>query len=175
MVIYSNDCTPHSSVPIWNTPSRFGHHTHKSKSINWNEYKWGRPKWSTGWDRWTTKPGWRNLAFQLCCTDEIAEIWLRYINTSTYMTLRRSPINISKCKIVRVGHMIKSWYGRDQKTEQEDCNPTPIYFRTLQNWNDLPRSAVHAKTINKFKNELDDAWMEKPFKFNHEITTQSGS
>ena len=50
-----------------------------------------------------------------------------------------------------------------------------FYFRTLQNWNDLPRSVVHANTINDFKSELDDAWMEKPFKFNHEKTTQSGS
>ena len=50
-----------------------------------------------------------------------------------------------------------------------------FYFRTLQNWNDLPRSAAHAKTINEFKNELDDAWREKQFKFNHETTTQSGS
>ena len=50
-----------------------------------------------------------------------------------------------------------------------------FYFRSLQNLNDLARSAAHAKTINEFKNELDDAWMEKPFKFNHEITTQSGS
>ena len=50
-----------------------------------------------------------------------------------------------------------------------------FYFRTLQNWNDLPRSAAHAKSINEFKNELDDAWMEKPFKRDHKTTTQSGS
>ena len=50
-----------------------------------------------------------------------------------------------------------------------------FYFRTLQNWNDLPRSAAHANTINVFKNELDEAWKEKSFKYNHTTTIQSDS
>ena len=92
------------------------------------------------------------------------------------MTLRQSPINISKCKIARcaLAHD-KKLVWKKPKDGTRGLQSNSFYFRTLQNWNDLPRSAAHAKTINEFKNELDDAWMEKPFKFNHETTTQSGS
>ena len=54
-----------------------------------------------------------------------------------------------------------------------------FYFRTLKNWDGLTRTAVNAKSINDFKSELDDAWSEKPFKYdyaaNNTTTTQNGS
>ena len=36
-----------------------------------------------------------------------------------------------------------------------------FYFRTNRRWNELPPSVANAKTIDEFKNELDDAWREK--------------
>ena len=36
-----------------------------------------------------------------------------------------------------------------------------FYFRTNRRWNELPPNVANAKTINEFKNELDDAWKEK--------------
>ena len=36
-----------------------------------------------------------------------------------------------------------------------------FYFRTNRRWNELPPNVANAKTINEFKNELDDAWREK--------------
>ena len=42
-----------------------------------------------------------------------------------------------------------------------------FYFRTIPMWNDLPRSAVDANSVNSFKNQLDDAWSEKPWKYEY--------
>ena len=48
-----------------------------------------------------------------------------------------------------------------------------FYFRTIPMWNDLPSTAVNATTVNSFKNNLDDAWSEKPWKYSY--NNQSGS
>ena len=40
-----------------------------------------------------------------------------------------------------------------------------FYYRTIKNWNELPRNVVNATTINSFKKQLDDAWEDKPFKY----------
>ena len=49
----------------------------------------------------------------------------------------------------------------------------PFYFRTIPILNDLQCTAVNAKTVNNFKNNLDDAWSEKWWKYNY--NNQSGS
>lgn len=41
-----------------------------------------------------------------------------------------------------------------------------FYFRVSDKWNNLPKNVVNAKTINEFKNRLDDAWKNKPTKYN---------
>lgn len=40
-----------------------------------------------------------------------------------------------------------------------------FYYRVAKPWNSLPQSVVNANTINGFKNALDDAWADKPFKY----------
>ena len=42
-----------------------------------------------------------------------------------------------------------------------------FYFRSIPMWNDLPRSAVDANSVNSFKSQLDDAWSEKPWKYEY--------
>ena len=45
-----------------------------------------------------------------------------------------------------------------------------FYYRTLKRWNDLPNTTVSAKTTKDFKIELDDAWRDKPFKYEYAAT-----
>ena len=40
-----------------------------------------------------------------------------------------------------------------------------IYFRTIKTWNEIPKEIVHAKSIDSFKNKLDEAWKDLPMKF----------
>ena len=40
-----------------------------------------------------------------------------------------------------------------------------FYFRTIKTWNELPKEIVHAKSINSFKNKLDEAGKDLPIKF----------
>ena len=40
-----------------------------------------------------------------------------------------------------------------------------FYFRTIKTWNELPKKMVHAKSIDSFKNELDEAWKDLPITF----------
>ena len=35
-----------------------------------------------------------------------------------------------------------------------------FYFRTIKTWNELPKEIVHAKSIDSFKNKLDDEWKD---------------
>ena len=52
-----------------------------------------------------------------------------------------------------------------------------FYFRTIPLWNDLPGSVVGATSVNSFKNKLDEAWKDKPWKHNHQMIVEwmSGS
>ena len=40
-----------------------------------------------------------------------------------------------------------------------------IYFRTIKTWHEFPKEIVHAKSIDSFKNKLDEAWKDLPIKF----------
>ena len=40
-----------------------------------------------------------------------------------------------------------------------------FFFRTIKTWNELPKEIVHAKSIDSFKNKLDEAWKDLPIKF----------
>ena len=40
-----------------------------------------------------------------------------------------------------------------------------FYYRTTKVWNDLPSKVVDSPTINIFKERLDDAWKNLPFKY----------
>ena len=42
-----------------------------------------------------------------------------------------------------------------------------LYYRNAKIWNNLPKGVVDAKTINNFKQKLDEAWKDNPTKFNH--------
>ena len=48
-----------------------------------------------------------------------------------------------------------------------------FYQRTIKTWNDLPRDVAGAKTINEFKNKLDEFWQYHPIKFNHQSSSDS--
>ena len=48
-----------------------------------------------------------------------------------------------------------------------------FYFRTIKMWNDLPAKTVDATTMNSFKNRLDDAWKNEPFKYDPKPTSSS--
>ena len=50
-----------------------------------------------------------------------------------------------------------------------------FYFRTLKNWNDLPRKAVNAKDINDLKITIDDAWSQVPFKYDYKANNTTSS
>ena len=39
-------------------------------------------------------------------------------------------------------------------------------FRVINNWNSLPEEVANANTLNSFKNGLNNAWKNKPSKFN---------
>ena len=53
------------------------------------------------------------------------------------------------------------------------CNS--FYHRIVTSWNDLPTNTVKATSIDGFKNALDDAWMEEPFKFDFKARTTAES
>ena len=46
-----------------------------------------------------------------------------------------------------------------------------LYSRITRNWNDLPSKVVKAKTIDAFKNSLDDHYRNHPIKYNHRAMT----
>ena len=35
-----------------------------------------------------------------------------------------------------------------------------FYFRTIKTWNESPKDIVHGKSIDSFKNKLDEAWKD---------------
>ena len=42
-----------------------------------------------------------------------------------------------------------------------------FYFRTSKLWNDLPSTVVNAKTIDTFKNRLDNLWKDEPIMYDY--------
>ena len=40
-----------------------------------------------------------------------------------------------------------------------------FYFGTIKTWNMVPKEIVHTKSIDSFKNKLDEAWKDYPIKF----------
>ena len=40
-----------------------------------------------------------------------------------------------------------------------------LYFQTIKTWNELPKKIAHAKSIDSFKNKLDEAWKDLPITF----------
>ena len=45
------------------------------------------------------------------------------------------------------------------------CQATSFYYRVPRLWNKLPSSVVNAKTVNTFKNNLDEHWKNCDFRF----------
>ena len=37
---------------------------------------------------------------------------------------------------------------------------TFFYFQTIKTWNEFPKDIVHGKSIDSFKNKLDEAWKD---------------
>ena len=48
-----------------------------------------------------------------------------------------------------------------------------FYHRVVKDWNELPCSIVEAKSINAFKNALDNHLKDHPLKYNHRIVTEA--
>ena len=48
-----------------------------------------------------------------------------------------------------------------------------FYYRTANTWNKLPKKVVEAGNINSFKNELDSAWKDVPWRFDQTATSDS--
>lgn len=44
-----------------------------------------------------------------------------------------------------------------------------FYYRTPKIWNNLPKTVVNAKSINAFKNKLDDFWKDEPIMYDHTV------
>ncbi len=42
-----------------------------------------------------------------------------------------------------------------------------FYHRSVKTWNNLPKAVVSSKTINDFKNNLDEYWNDDPIKFDY--------
>ena len=60
-------------------------------------------------------------------------------------------------------HLI--WNRAKDGTRGKQTNS--FYFRTIPEWNVLPDDAVNSTTLNAFKNQLDDAWKDKPWKYEY--------
>ena len=50
-----------------------------------------------------------------------------------------------------------------------------FYFRYTRMWNTLPNNVVAAKSLNSFKNALDNHWKEEPSMYDHLHVTRSDS
>ena len=50
-----------------------------------------------------------------------------------------------------------------------------FYNRTIETCNELPRNVAEADDITEFKINLDKAWSDMPWKFDHKAETESGS
>ena len=64
-------------------------------------------------------------------------------------------------------------YQRRPYDGQRGLQTNSFYHRVTKQWNDLPAKVVERNDINKFKNDLDDAWMNHPFKYKHKIESES--
>ena len=62
-------------------------------------------------------------------------------------------------------------------TEPNDGERGPqrnsFYYRTVKKWNTLPKIVVEAGTIDTFKNQLDSAWKDAPWRFDPTATSDS--
>ena len=56
-------------------------------------------------------------------------------------------------------------YQRRSADGERGIQTNSFYFRTIDVWNRLPSSVVEAKTLNSFKNNLDEAWKNHPMKY----------
>ena len=43
-----------------------------------------------------------------------------------------------------------------------------FYFRKIKTWNGFPKEIVHAKSIDAFKNKLDEEWKDLLIKFDEQ-------
>ena len=48
-----------------------------------------------------------------------------------------------------------------------------FYHRTIDTWNNLPRTVANAGDVNGFKNELDKHWKDNPLKYYATIESDS--
>ena len=60
-------------------------------------------------------------------------------------------------------------HHRIPKDGKRGLETNGFYNRCVDVWNDLPREVANAENINTFKNRLDKAWENVPFKFDHKM------
>ena len=48
-----------------------------------------------------------------------------------------------------------------------------FYYRNARIWNNLPKDVVNVKTVDNFKAKLDEAWQNKPTKYDPLSTNES--
>ena len=49
-----------------------------------------------------------------------------------------------------------------------EAQTNSFYHRVVKTWNELPEVVVNSKTINNFKNNIDELWKEDPIKFDYQ-------
>ena len=52
---------------------------------------------------------------------------------------------------------------RTPKDGKRGPQTNSFYFRAIKNWNELPKSVTHASKLEKFKEELDNAWKDRRY------------
>ncbi len=65
------------------------------------------------------------------------------------------------------GHTSKLAKERNRTTQRANA----FSQRTVNDWNALPEMCVQSKTVNTFKDNLNEAWKKHPFKFDYTVRT----
>ena len=96
---------------------------------------------------------------------DMIEIW-KHFNVYDPETL---PTNFKRnVRSIRSHHHPQQLTFNRPKDGKRGVQANSFYFRATDEWNDLPESVVEAEEINKFKNELDHCWNDRPLKFTME-------
>ena len=74
-------------------------------------------------------------------------------------------LKISDLENVLVENTTTNCYGKHPKMARVDSKQTFSTSERSKTWNELPKKIVHAKSIDSFKNKIDEAWKDLPVKF----------
>ena len=93
---------------------------------------------------------------------DMIEMWKHF---NVYERDILSPSFTPKERPIRNGCHKFQLYQRRSADGERGIQTNSFYFRTIDVWNGLPSSVVEAKTLDSFKNNLDEAWESHPVKY----------